>query len=489
MAGDSDGRDGATGGPSFDPKTWLGAAKPTPVAEPEPSLDPSTWFRPGEGGDRADSKAVRPATPALSRRWVWMGGAAVVAAGAAGVWFTRRPSPAPASPPPRAVPRATEPAGPIERRRLSLAAQDDAAAVLLRLGVSDQEAEEASRLIRAAAPGALAVDLVLSREPGGVVIQSLQARSDSGAGVLLKREAGRLTATALRVEISVRPVVIHGEMDEAGFYTSAVSARMNDRLVPQFTQALAFDFDFAREVAPGDLFEAVYEERIDPAGQVVGERRLLFAGLRHVPSGKRLAAESGEIHDKAKTAELYRFAYQGGEDGWYDANGRGARRGLMRTPVDGARVTSAFGFRVHPVLGFTRLHEGVDFGTPVGTPVFASGSGVVERAEPVRGYGNYLVLRHSPRLQTAYGHLSAFGEGIARGVAVSQGQVVALSGNTGTSTGPHLHYEIIVDGVHVDPLNFVGVGAETAGQVLAGAALLAFQVEAKRIDALRSGAL
>lgn len=489
MPGDERGSEGGGGAPSLDPRSWVAPRRdplPPPPTE-EVSLDPSTWFRPGKAPSEGAAIERGRRLP-VSRRWL-IGGAAAVTAGGAGLWLTlgrdrqRPPSGAAPSPAPAKA------AGTLERRKLALAASDDAAAVLLRLGAPPAEAEEAARLIRASLREDAAVELVLQRSAGGALIQSLTATGPNGAGVALRRVGDRLMASPLRALTSARPVVVHGEMGDAGFYTAAVSAGMNDSLVPDFTRALAFDFDFAREVGPGDLFEAVYQEQVDAGGQVVGPRQLLFVGLRHRPSGERLAAESGDIHDKAKAAELYRFTPAGGEAGWFDAAGRGVRRSLMRTPVEGARITSVFGYRVHPVLGFTRLHEGVDFGTPVGTPVYASGDGVVERAGPASGYGNYLVIRHSPRLQTAYGHLSAFGEGIVKGAPVSQGQVVALSGNTGTSSGPHLHYEIIVDGVHIDPLTYVGTDSDMSAQSLKGAELQAFLAATKRIDVLRTGAL
>jgi murein DD-endopeptidase MepM/ murein hydrolase activator NlpD len=154
----------------------------------------------------------------------------------------------------------------------------------------------------------------------------------------------------------------------------------------------------------------------------------------------------------------------------------------MRTPVEGARISSSFGPRMHPVLGYTRVHKGTDFATPVGTKVYASGDGVVDFVGLHGGHGNYISVRHTKSLETAYAHLSVYGSGIAVGTAVRQGQEIALSGNSGLSSGPHLHYEVIVDGEQVDPMSY-----ETeSGRRLADAALAAFQKERDRIDTLRA---
>lgn len=267
-----------------------------------------------------------------------------------------------------------------------------------------------------------------------------------------------------------RTRVLRGEIDQQSFYTSAVAAGVDDRLISQIATAFTFDFDFVREIHPGDVFEVAVDETVDAQGNVVGVPKLLYVSLV-------TAAKSKELY-------LFRLSPQS-EATWYDGDGRSTRRSLMRTPVDGAHVTSTFGMRNHPVLGYTRMHKGVDFGTPVGTPVYASGDGVVTAIGLHSGYGNYLRIEHSPTLSTAYGHLSGYPPGIAIGTHVHQGQVVALSGNTGISTGPHLHYEILIDGQQVDPLLY----KVDAGVSLAGSALIAFRDARDRIDALRAKAL
>jgi murein DD-endopeptidase MepM/ murein hydrolase activator NlpD len=181
--------------------------------------------------------------------------------------------------------------------------------------------------------------------------------------------------------------------------------------------------------------------------------------------------------------QFYRFQPRGGREAQYfDALGKDIKGFLLRTPVDGAHITSGFGMRMHPLLGYTRMHQGIDFGVPTGTPVFAAGDGVVEEARWAGGYGRWMKLRHSGGWETAYGHLSSWA--VRPGAHVHQGQVIAYSGSTGESTGPHLHYEVIKGGTKINPKGANAPG----GTVLEGRELAAFRVEKTHIDALLSGA-
>jgi murein DD-endopeptidase MepM/ murein hydrolase activator NlpD len=246
-----------------------------------------------------------------------------------------------------------------------------------------------------------------------------------------------------------------------------VAAGVTDVLIPDFAAAFAFDFDFQREIRPGDIFEAAIEEHTDGSGQTVGPARLVYASLQTAQ----------------KSRALYRFRPPGeAQLAWFDGDGKSIVRSLMRTPVEGARISSSFGARKHPVLGYTRMHKGTDFATPIGTPVYASGDGVVDFMGVHGGHGNYIRVRHTKTLETAYAHLSAYGAGLQVGSPVVQGQIVARSGNTGLSSGPHLHYEVIIDGEQVDPMTY----QTTSGRNLAGAALQAFLKERDRIDVLRA---
>lgn len=289
------------------------------------------------------------------------------------------------------------------------------------------------------------------------------------AAALIVVLAGRHPAVSPRPAVhaaqpaATRLRLFRGEMDEQTFYSSAVAAGVDDRLVAEIAGALAYDFDFVRDIHPGDVFEvAVGADK--PANG--GPPRLYYVSLVTA----------------AKSKAIYRF--QPTPDApadWYDAEGRSARRSLMRTPVQGGRVTSTFGMREHPVLGFTRMHKGVDFGVPIGTPVYASGDGVIGWVGPHGDHGNYVRIDHSGQLATAYAHLSAFAAKLAVGTRVRQGDVIAFSGNTGISTGPHLHYEVIVGGQQIDPATF----KQDLAPPLTGDGLKRFVRERDRIDALR----
>lgn len=216
-----------------------------------------------------------------------------------------------------------------------------------------------------------------------------------------------------------------------------------------------FGVDFERDIKPGDRFELMYEQIYDEGGQAVRSGDLVYAAL--TLGGEKLS--------------LWRYRPKGGQTEYFDAKGRSLKSGLMRSPIDGAHMTSPFGPRKHPILGYSRMHQGIDFGAPIGTPVFAAGDGVVEMAQKKGGYGNYVLIHHDDGYDTAYAHLQAFASGIAPGDRVRQGQVIGLVGTTGLSTGPHLHYEVHVDGDAVDP-DSVRLPPRT---VLSGAELAAFQ--------------
>ncbi len=247
-------------------------------------------------------------------------------------------------------------------------------------------------------------------------------------------------------------------------YDSAVAAGASPKVVSDAVRLFARKLDFARDLKPGDGFRLVFDRTADAAGRTVSTGALVYA----------------EIAAGGCTVRFYRFEHDGQAD-YLDGEGREGRPLLLRTPVDGARVTSGFGMRLHPILGFNRLHPGVDFGAPVGSPVRAAGDGVVEEAQWTGGYGHWLKLGHAEGYETGYGHLLRYAPGVRPGARVAQGQVVAFVGSTGLSTGPHLHFEIMHDGVKLDP---AAAGAATAERGLGRAALAAFDAQKARVDGL-----
>jgi murein DD-endopeptidase MepM/ murein hydrolase activator NlpD len=448
-------------GPSMDPKTWLDARPKDPAQADKTSFDPKAW-----GAGPKPAADTKPKTSG-SRRGLLIGGL-VLGLGVAGggAWLAlRKGAVAPTLAPPPAPPPSTG----LERRALTVAGPEGIESALTAAGVAPSQAATAAATARAKiAPGAGDLTLVMMLKPieSGFRLVSLDARHDDGSGVVVTAaDDGSLSAKATTADLKTQVKVVRGEMDAYSFYTSAVAQHLTDTLISPFAQALAYDFDFQREIHAGDVFEAAFEDRVNGRGESVGVGRLLYVSME----------------TSAKSRALYWFQPPGGQGGWFDGNGASTVRTLMRTPVEGARITSTFGMREHPILGFMKMHKGVDFAAPIGVPIYAAGDGVVVDAMFKELNGNYVKIHHDNGWDTIYLHMSAFGPGIAAGVRVHQGQEIGKIGTTGRSTGPHLHYELHINNEPVDPMSVKMEGAKP----LDGAALAAFIKERNRIDALR----
>lgn len=239
-------------------------------------------------------------------------------------------------------------------------------------------------------------------------------------------------------------------------YEDAQSAGVPDSVILELIKMYSWNVDFQREVHRGDKFEVMYEEYKTEDGKTVrGKGNITYAKL--VLGGNDMP--------------FYRYEDSRGDADYYDDHGVSAKRPLMKTPVDGARLSSSFGMRKHPVLGYSKKHTGVDFAAPRGTPIYAAGDGVIVRMGSFSTYGNYVRIRHRAGLDTAYAHMSKFKSGLRGGARVKQGQVIGYIGTTGRSTGPHLHYEVIVNNRQVNPAT---VKLPT-GRALKGKDLKAFQ--------------
>ncbi len=391
----------------------------------------------------------------------------VLAVGFGGAWLAR--DPAPAAPGAVATAAAAVDAEGGLRRRLVLASLGDLLPALRANGIAPDDAAAIEAAARPGLPatGELRAAMVLTNGDGPVRLLRLEVSNPDSSGIVLTRGAGGAYALSkVAAQLSTRVVVRRGRLDGKSFYSSAVAVGITDSLIPGFARALAFDFDFQREIGPGDAFEAAFEQRVNADGEPVGPPDLLYAALT----------------TSAKSVAVYRFAPPGEAADWFDSSGRSIIRALMRTPVDGARVSSGFGMREHPVLGFQKLHRGTDFAAPTGTPIFAAGSGVIEFAAPKGANGNFVRLRHDNGWETLYLHMNAFAPGLAAGQRVVQGQAIGEVGTTGRSTGPHLHYEVHIDGAPVDPQSIV----TEQGKTLSGPALVAFEATRDRIDVARA---
>ncbi|MDB5477581.1 MAG: peptidase [Alphaproteobacteria bacterium] len=226
-------------------------------------------------------------------------------------------------------------------------------------------------------------------------------------------------------------------------------------VVSEMIRVFSYSIDFQRDIHEGDRFEVMYDSKADKDGHILGVGNMLYA---------RLILDDKEY-------PIYRYEDSNGNVDYLKADGTSNRRGLIRTPIDGARMSSGFGMRNHPVLGYTKMHKGVDFAAPAGTPIFASGDATVKKAGWANGYGNFVLLSHNASLSTGYGHMSRIAKGLRPGVRVKQGQVIGYVGRTGRATGNHLHYEVSINNVQVNP---VGVKVPTANQ-LAGAEMRRFK--------------
>jgi murein DD-endopeptidase MepM/ murein hydrolase activator NlpD len=258
-----------------------------------------------------------------------------------------------------------------------------------------------------------------------------------------------------------------GATIDSNLYLAAMQAGIPANLVVEIIRMFSYEVDFQRDVHQGDDFEVFFNRYFTPQGQPAKVGDILAASM----------TLAGKKH------LLYRFETADGEAEYFDANGQSAKSMLMKTPVDGARISSGFGARHHPILGYTRMHKGIDFAVPSGTPVMAAGSGTVIFAGSAGEYGNLVVINHGNSYATAYGHLSRFATGLHNGERVHQGDVVAYSGMTGLATGPHLHYEIRVNNSQVNPAMI----KVASGRKLEGADFKAFTAARNRLDQLVAG--
>jgi len=248
-------------------------------------------------------------------------------------------------------------------------------------------------------------------------------------------------------------------------YKSATDKNIPANTIIEFARIYGFQVDFQRDIRKKDSFQILYEIFTDDNGKIIETGNIIFANLK-------LSGESNS---------LYYFEKKGSE-GHYDKNGKSIKKALMKTPINGARLSSPFGMRKHPIDGFNKMHRGTDFAAPMGTPIMASGDGVIKKAGWCGGGGNCVVIRHNSTYQTVYAHMSKFANGIRSGVRVKQGQTIGYVGSTGKSTGPHLHYEVIVNGKKINSQKL----KLPSGKILKGDERKIFETKKIKIDVLKS---
>ena len=248
-------------------------------------------------------------------------------------------------------------------------------------------------------------------------------------------------------------------------YKSATDQKVPIGIIIEFARIYGFQIDFQRDIRKKDSFQIMYEVFKDENGKVIENGSILFANLK-------LSGENNK---------LYYFDKKGSE-GHYDKNGKSVQKALMKTPINGARLSSPFGMRKHPIDGFNKMHRGTDFAAPMGTPIMASGNGIIKKAGWCGGGGNCVVIKHNSTYQTVYAHMSKFAKGIRSGVRVRQGQTIGYVGSTGKSTGPHLHYEVIINGKRVNSQKL----KLPSGKILKGEERKLFETKKIKLDVLKS---
>jgi len=303
---------------------------------------------------------------------------------------------------------------------------------------------------------------------GGQRFNGLTLKPTVDSTVFVQRSTdGSFTSQKVMAEYQKDIVRVSSQIDNS-LYLDAGRLGAPDKVIVQFAQIYAHSVDFQRDIRAGDKFEMMFELYRDHKGNTVKAGDLIYTSFS--PRGK--------------TSSYYLFTKSNGREGYYDEKGKGAKRMLMRTPVNGARLSSGFGRRKHPVLGYRRAHKGVDFAAPRGTPIMAAGTGTIVRSSRYGSFGNYIRIRHTDGYSTAYAHLSKYARGVKKGRRVTQGQIIGYVGTTGRSTGPHLHYEVLKNGRQINPMTL----STLSGKPLKKDEIPAFKARMGEIDDLRAQA-
>ncbi len=358
---------------------------------------------------------------------------------------------------------------PVGQKQDVIGKGDTLAIVLARAGApANQAADAFAALTKIFNPKDLRpgqqVSVHLAADPAddGVRLESFALKASVERDVAVIRQADG----TYKAEEKLKPLTTEisraaGTIDTS-LFVSGTGAGIPVDVMMEMIKILSYDVDFQRDIQPGDGFEVVFEQKITPDRKLARNGRLLYAAM--TLSGSSL--------------KLFRFEDEGGFVDFYTPKGESVRKALLKTPIDGAKLTSGFGMRHHPILGFSLMHKGVDFGAPSGTPIQAAGDGTIKVYGGNGAYGNYAQIQHSGQYATAYAHMSRFAPGLRVGSRVRQGQIIGYVGSTGRSTGPHLHYEVLAGGTQINPLSV----KLPSGRKLEGGDLRAFLAQVKALE-------
>jgi murein DD-endopeptidase MepM/ murein hydrolase activator NlpD len=354
------------------------------------------------------------------------------------------------------------PAPPVLEQTLKIKSGDTLMAVLVNAGVNRSEAHNSIEALREVwdprklRPGdEVTVTFDAAAPEGGEVFKGFSFEPQPALRVGAVRDTdGAFAPAEEKATVLTQTFKAEGEIT-ASLFQNGVEAGLPIAVLVELIKAYSYDVDFQRDIQPGDSFEVMFERDSTEDGRTVREGNVHYAAL----------TLSGERY------EIYRYEDTTGDVDYYDAKGHSVRKALLRTPINGARLSSGYGMRRHPVLGYSKMHKGSDFAAPTGTPIYAAGDGVIQRAGPFSSYGNYIRIRHNSEYDTAYAHMSRLASGMVAGKRVKQGDVIGYVGSTGRSTGPHLHYEMLKNGKHVNPQNV----RFPTGRILEGQELALFK--------------
>ena len=297
-------------------------------------------------------------------------------------------------------------------------------------------------------------------------IEEFTYQTSNTQKIYLKRNLSKDNFSEKIISIKLDKKIVYKEnLIIQSLYKSAVDQKIPANIIIEFAGIYGFQIDFQRDIRKNDKFQIMFEIYLNEKNEIVETGEILFANLKL----------SGQNNN------LYYFDSKGSE-GHYDKNGKSVKKALMKTPINGARLSSPFGMRKHPIDGYNKMHKGTDFAAPMGTPIMASGDGIIKKAGWCGGGGNCVKIKHNSTYQTVYAHMSKFARGIKPGVRVKQGQTIGYVGSTGKSTGPHLHYEVIVNGKKVNSQKL----KLPSGKILKGKERKLFETKKIKLNILKS---
>ena len=298
-------------------------------------------------------------------------------------------------------------------------------------------------------------------------VTEFKIETDKKNEILFTRTSKNETFNSKVIKKNFKKKLVYKEtLISTSLYNNALQIGISPNIIIEFARLYGFQIDFQRDIWKNDSFQIIYEEFVNEDKKIVDTGNIIFANLNL----------------QNMDYQLYKYEYDKDKIDYFDENGKSVKKTLMKTPINGARLSSSYGKRKHPILGYTKMHLGTDFAAPKGTPIMASGDGKVTKAGWCGGGGNCVKIKHNTTYQTVYAHMSKFGRGIKKGARVKQGQIIGYVGSTGLSTGPHLHYEVIENGKKINSQKL----KLPSGKILKGDERKKFEVNKIKIDVLKS---